>query len=132
MDRPSTRKHSASSAVSGEFDHPLSPASYQQSNGRAELAVKTAKRMVTDNTDKDVSLNTDKMVTAMLAYKNTPLPGVWESPAQIIFSHPVSDSLPRAPQEGWPRINDEREIGMAKLKVNRREINNDGKSNQIF
>ena len=73
--------------------HRLSSAAYPQSNGRAELAVKTAKRMVEENTDPDGGIYTDKMVAAMVAYKNTPLRGIWESPAQIIYGNAISDNL---------------------------------------
>ena len=57
----------------------------------------------------------------MLQYKNTPLRGCIESPADIVFGRPVQDILPMVPQEGWRRINDCREIAMARLKVDRKE-----------
>ena len=64
----------------------------------------------------------------MLQYKNTPLRGCIESPADIVFGRPVQDSLPMVPQEGWRRINDGREIGMARLKVDRKETYDMNKS----
>ena len=109
--------------------HRLCSAGYPQSNGRAELAVKSAKRLIGDSTDADGTLNTDAVVTGILQYKNTPLRGCNESPAEIIFGHSIQDNLPRAPHEGWRRLNNAREEGMARLKVNRKEDYNESKRN---
>ena len=49
-----------------KVDHRLSSVGYAQSNGRAELAVKTAKRIVYDNIASNGSLNTDKVARAVL------------------------------------------------------------------
>lgn len=54
--------------------HRLSSASFPQSNGRAELAVKATKRLLLDNVGPDGTLNTDKFVRAALTQRNTPLP----------------------------------------------------------
>ncbi|XP_069969537.1 uncharacterized protein [Penaeus vannamei] len=61
----------------------LSSAQYPQSNGRAQAAVKTAKRILRDNVGAGGSLDTDKMSFALLQYLNTPLHGVNKSPAQM-------------------------------------------------
>ena len=55
--------------------HRLSSVSLQSSNGRAELAVKTSKRLLMDNTSPNRSLDNDGFVRALLAYDNTPGPG---------------------------------------------------------
>merc|ERR1712082_368089 len=94
--------------------HRLSSAGYPQSNGRAELAVKTAKRILADNITEGGSLDRDAVTRALLQYKNTPLAGVGESPAQIVYGRPITDSLPLPIQPGWRMINDGREIGMAR------------------
>ena len=66
--------------------HPrLSSVGYAQSNGRAEAGVKTMKRILMDNVSPNGSLNNDKMLRALLQYRNTPLPDVNLSPAQILF-----------------------------------------------
>ena len=75
----------------------LSSAHYPQSNGRAELAVKTCKRLLTDNMDLGGRLDTAKMAVALLQYRNTPLQGVGYSPAQILFGRHLKDALPSPP-----------------------------------
>ena len=112
-----------------QIRHRLSSAGYPQSNGRAELAVKTAKRIIGESTDIDGTLNTDAVVAGILCYKNTPLRGCNESPAEILFGHKLQDNLPRAPHEGWRRLNDAREMGMARLKVNRKETYDESRKN---
>jgi hypothetical protein len=71
-----------------------SSAMYPQSNGRAELAVKTAKRLLRDNTASDGSLNTNKASQALLQYRNTPLKHLGLSPAQILFHRNLRDGMP--------------------------------------
>ena len=74
--------------------HRLSSASFPSSNGRAELAVKTAKRLLMDNIVRNGKLNNDAIVQALLTYRNTPDPGCKLSPAQILMGRPLCDSLP--------------------------------------
>ena len=62
-----------------------SSARYPQANGRAELSVKTAKRILEDNTAVDGSLNSDKASQALLQYRNTPIKGFGLSPTQLLF-----------------------------------------------
>ena len=49
-----------------DINHRQSSAYYPQSNGRAELAVKTAKRLLENNTSPNGSLDTAKFMTAIL------------------------------------------------------------------
>ena len=51
----------------------VSSAYNPQSNGRAELAVKTAKRLLRENISLSGDLNTDSTARALLQYRNTPL-----------------------------------------------------------
>ena len=74
--------------------HRLSSVSLPSSNGRAELAVKAAKRMLEDNIGPDGRLDTDAMVRALLTHRNTPDPGCKLSPAQILLGRPLQDTLP--------------------------------------
>ena len=74
--------------------HRLSSVAYPQSNGRAEVAVKTAKRILRENITSTGSLDTDKVARAILQYRNTPLPHVNLSPAQILFHRELRDFLP--------------------------------------
>ena len=73
--------------------HRVSSAYFPQSNGRAEVAVKTAKRLLRSNTGPTGSLDHDHFVRAMLQLRNTPDPDCKLSPAQIIFGRPLRDSL---------------------------------------
>ena len=54
-------------------NHRLSSIAYPQSNGQAELMVKTAKRIVNGNTDSHGSLDNDNVAQAILLYQNTPI-----------------------------------------------------------
>ena len=65
--------------------HRLSSAEYAQSNGRAELGVKSAKRIIYDNASSDGSIDNDKVARAILQYRNTPLSGLKASPAQLLL-----------------------------------------------
>ena len=73
--------------------HRLSSVSFPQSNGRAEVAVKTAKRLLMSNTGPTGNLDHDRFLRAMLQLRNTPDPDCHLSPAQIIFGRPLRDSL---------------------------------------
>ena len=73
--------------------HRISSVSFPQSNGRAEVAVKTAKRLLQSNTGPTGSLDHDRFLRAMLQLRNTPDPDCNLSPAHIIFGRPLRDSL---------------------------------------
>lgn len=74
--------------------HRLSSVAFPHSNCRAELAVKTVKRMILDNTGSNGTLNTDKFQRAMLQYRNTPDRETGLSPAMCIFGRPIRDFIP--------------------------------------
>ena len=76
--------------------HRPSSARYPQSNGRAELAVKTSKRIILDNTMRG-SLDNDSAVRAILQYRNTPIQHLGLSPAQILFHRQLRDHMPNRP-----------------------------------
>ena len=78
--------------------HRLSSVAYPQSNGRAELAVKTARRIVLGSTSADGSLDNDRAARAVLQYRNTPVQGVGLSPAQMLLHRNLRDELPARPQ----------------------------------
>ncbi|KAK3719595.1 hypothetical protein QZH41_015737, partial [Actinostola sp. cb2023] len=73
--------------------HRVSSVAFPQSNGRAEVAVKTAKRLLKSNTGPTGSLDHDRFLRAMLQLRNTPDRDCNLSPAQIIFGRPLRDSL---------------------------------------
>ena len=63
----------------------MSSADYPQSNGRAEAAVKTVKRLLMDNTERGGKVDTDGVAKALLQYRSTPLLGIGFYPAQMLF-----------------------------------------------
>ena len=86
--------------------HRISSAYYPQSNGRAELGVKSAKRIIMNNVARDGSLNTDDATAAFLQYRNTPMQHVGLSPAQMLFHRQLRDGIPTdgnllKPHEIW-------------------------------
>jgi transposase InsO family protein len=77
--------------------HRISSAYYPQSNGRAELAVKSAKRIIRENTLPNGSLDSDKAVRALLQHRNTPLADLGLSPAQLLLHRKIRDHIPVDP-----------------------------------
>ena len=75
--------------------HRLSSAEYPQSNGWAELAVKTAKCIFLENMHD--SLDREKMVHALLQYGNTTIQNLALSQAQLLFHQQLQDHLPSEP-----------------------------------
>ena len=63
----------------------MSSSYFTQSNGRAEVAVKKAKRMLMDN---------DGLLRALLQARNTPDPDCNISPAEVVFGRPIRDVFP--------------------------------------
>ena len=73
--------------------HRVSSAYFPQSNGRAEVAVKTAKRLLSSNIGPTGDLDHDQFLRAMLQLRNTPDPDCNISPAQIVFGRPLPDAF---------------------------------------
>ena len=73
--------------------HRLSSAYHPQSNGRAEVAVKSTKRLMRSNVGPTGTLDTDKLLRALLQMRNTPDPDCNLSPAQILFGRPIRDTF---------------------------------------
>ena len=73
--------------------HRVSSAYFPQSNGRAEVAVKSAKRLLRSNVGPTGTLDNDKLLRALLQLRNTPDPDCNVSPAQIIYGRPIRDAF---------------------------------------
>ena len=56
--------------------------------------MKSAKRLLRDNTGPGGSLDADKVSVAILQYHNTPLRGVDKSPAQLAMGRQLRDGVP--------------------------------------
>ena len=82
----------------------ISSAYHPSANRRAEVAVKSAKRLIRDNVGPGGNLNTNQFAQALLCHRNTPDPSSKVSPAQIVFGREVRDIIPRSsyrPPKAW-------------------------------
>ena len=90
-----------------------SSAYYAQSNGRAEVAVKTAKRILLGNIDSSGEVDTEAVTRALLAHRNTPTQKDKMSPSELLFGHQLKDHLPnrfRKLRADWRKARQVREI----------------------
>ncbi len=80
----------------------MSSVAFPHSNCRAEIGVKTVKRLITGNTGTDGSLDIDQFQKAILQYRNTPDPTTKTSPAMCVFGRPTKDLIPILPGKYAP------------------------------
>ena len=98
--------------------HRLSSSYFPHSNCRAELAVKTGKRLLRDNMNIQGTLDSDKVMRACMMYRNTPIPELRMSPAQIVFGRHLRDFIPvlpykYRPSQEWALLREDRERALA-------------------
>jgi hypothetical protein len=108
------------------IQHRLSSAYNAHSNTRAELGVKSMKRLIRSNVGPGGTLDTVKMSRALMEYRNTPDRDTGLSPAQVIFGRQIRDFLPvrkelYKPRQEWVLDQDRRELALAKRHVLKRE-----------
>ena len=84
------------------INHRKSSVAFPHSNCRAEVGVKTSKRLITNNTGANGNLESDKFHRALLQYRNTPDPETKISPAMCIFGRAIKDFIPVAPGRYMP------------------------------
>ena len=99
--------------------HRVTSVANPHANSRAEIAVKTVKRMLMDNTGPTGSVDVDKFQRAMLIYRNSIDPETKASPALILFGRPIRDPIPivmgrYCPHETWQETTMNREKALAK------------------
>ena len=70
---------------------------FPHGNCRAEVGVKTIKRLITDNVGPGGTLNIDGFQKAILQYRNTPGKDTKLSPAMCIYGRPIKDLIPILP-----------------------------------
>ena len=99
----------------------LASAYYPQSNGRAEVAVKTAKRILSDNiSPSNGNINTEAATLAMLTHRNTPSQGTNIPPAVMLYGSLLKDHLPsekRCLRNEWRQIISTREQALSRRVV---------------
>ena len=98
--------------------HRLASVSNPHANSRAEIAVKTVKRMLQANTSAIGSLNVDAFQRAMLIYRNSIDPETKTSPAMVLFGRPLRDPIPAplgryCPHQTWQETIANRERALA-------------------
>ena len=76
------------------IQHRISSAYNPHANCRAEVAVKSMKRLMMDNISSDGSLKNARMLAALNQYRNTPDRDMMRSPAEMVFGRPMRDMLP--------------------------------------
>ncbi|GFN90530.1 hypothetical protein PoB_001703600 [Plakobranchus ocellatus] len=94
----------ASSTFLGNWGvhHRLSSVAFPHSNSRAEIGVKTIKRLIIDRPGRDGCLDTDSIQRAILQCRNTPDRDTRFSLAMCIFGRPIRDFIPIHPGKYLP------------------------------
>ena len=95
----------------------LSSAYYAQSNGRAEAAVKSVKRILEGNINPSTGgLDTNAAARAIMTHRNTPAQDTGISPSVMLFGGPLRDHLPRRRvlRGEWNDIVKSREAALAR------------------
>ena len=92
------------------------------SNCRAEVGVKTMKRLLADNTGPGGTLDNDKVLRAILQYRNTPDPETGFSPAEVLFGRQIRDFTPVLPGLYKPRDEWRQTMEMRERLLSRRHV----------
>ena len=101
--------------------HRLSSAYIPHSNCRAEIAVKSEKRLLRDNVGPGGNLDNDRFMRAVMQYRNTSMQDSRRSPAQMVFGRQMRDFLPALPHKyepakDWSVTQEYRERTLAKKR----------------
>ena len=109
-----------------EVDQRLSSSYYPRSNKRAEVAVKSGKRMIMSNIGPGGTLDTDRVARALLQHRNCPDPNTGLSPAQVVFGRVLRDHLSIQPgalqvRQEWRLDAERREQALAQRHLLKHE-----------
>ena len=107
--------------------HRVSSAYYARSNKRAEVGVKSAKRLIMNNILPNGSLDSDKFARAVLIHRNTPDVDSKVSPAEIVYGQKLRDHIPRhthKPRLDWQELSDRRQAAFMKRHFSKCETIN--------
>ena len=98
--------------------HRVSSVANSHANSRAELRVKTVKRLLRENTGKFGHLNVAKVSRALMGFRNTPDRDTKLSPAQVLLGRNLRDFLPvnkeKLMGQMWGSLSKARELALAK------------------
>ena len=101
--------------------HRISSVGNPHANTRAELGVKTVKRMLRDNVSVTGELDKASLSRALLQLRNTPDRDTKTSPAMALFGRELRDFLPRPGTtlmgEMWTDLADARETALARRGI---------------
>jgi hypothetical protein len=109
-------------ATEWDFEHLCSSPGHSQSNGKAESAVKTAKRIMT----KCAKAGTEIQM-AFLDHRNTPSQGLETTPAQRLMNRRTRTLLPMSDKLLEPRVIDETSNMKQKLTKQAKNYNKSAK-----
>lgn len=95
----------------------LSSAHYPQSNGRAEVAVKTMKRALDGNVNQSTGdIDSDNAMRAIMTHRNTPSQDTGISPSEMLFGYKLRDHLPnkfRSTRREWEEVQKAKEMSFS-------------------
>ena len=102
--------------------HRTSSVGNPHANQRAEVAVKSMKRLLRGNVGPLGNLDNDAFAKAILQYRNTPTQNTGMSPAMALFGRQLRDFIPVSPgnyipSPQWTRLLLEREFKYAKSQL---------------
>ena len=96
--------------------HRISSVGNPHANCRAEMGVRSMKRLIRDNVTITGKLDTIKFSRALLQYRNTKDRDTGKSPAEFLLGRTLRDFLPRSKEQlmnsTWHRLADQREAAL--------------------
>ena len=79
--------------------HRVSSVGFPHANTRAEVGVKTAKRLLRTHISPTGNINTAEITKALLQHRNTPDRDIGLSPAEMLYGRKLKDFIPNNPGE---------------------------------